>query len=637
VVRLANCGLGDAQLRGWAATQLLAQIEVFRGAGNVVRQADFDLSHNALTEIGLSAFLRAWGKTGAACPLLLKLHFNRLGDSALRVLAAFIQTYRGQVRELHLTNNAFSSHEAVLGLLGSFGGLPQYPMWIRRQRRYAPVYLRLGYCGLADASALMERAAREGSVKLCLMEDGHCSKTLCSQAERGNASSCPVAHLYGFLQQDGGTAEASEAPAAASGDSEGADLCPPCDSSAEAPVADAVVAEAPTPVAAAPVPSGASPSSSSSAPAVAADAAAQAARQREKGSSYDCGVCGRLLPLDMFGRHQFRKAAAVDTAQQPEAQDQPGRAPIAPAHAVRRCNDCVKQPCSACGDELPLSAFGKGQMMRPRGQRRCRACTAETMLCMRCGRPKPRSAFSQLEVMKRKILPRVCSECEQTNPYFERRYGLVLIFTQLRPRAGSAGCLPSRGLPLDVVRRIASFSEPGDEFTQVYRKAFECGLCGRSWSFATNDVERHVRCSQVHRQRLEKLERGLLLRIGSLDLEASRFHCGLGIKGAVCSRERAEEARALVRVKDALDQGLAMEALRSAGLAPERDWVAPKVVEVAMQLQLGSATPPPEASSAEVKSAQRRWMLFGHLGAEAEGHADAAEELSALSAMLSYE
>merc|ERR1712217_687480 len=98
----------------------------------------------------------------------------------------------------------------------------------------------------------------------------------------------------------------------------------------------------------------------------------------------------------------------------------------APAHVIRRCNDCVKQPCMACHEELPLSKYAKGQMMRPSGQRRCRECAAETILCVRCGQPKPRSEFSSVEARKRKLLPKLCRDCEHTNPYFERRYAVVL-------------------------------------------------------------------------------------------------------------------------------------------------------------------------------------------------------------------
>jgi len=99
-----------------------------------------------------------------------------------------------------------------------------------------------------------------------------------------------------------------------------------------------------------------------------------------------------------------------------------------------------------------------------------------------------------------------------------------------------------------------------------------------------------------------------------------------------------EEARALLKVEEVTAQGVTLEALRAAGLAPGSDWVAPRLVELALSMQLGAAMPPEASaattSSAECRSAQRRWKLFGHLGAEAEGHADAEEQLSAISAML---
>jgi len=626
VARLASCGLGDAGLAAWTSGQLLPHFEAFRTAGGVLRQADLDFSHNGLTDVGLSALLAAWKQMEVSCPLLLKLHFNRLADASLGHLAAFIRTYRGQVRELHLTDNSFSEQKTVGEFLASFSGLPQYPMWIRRQRRYAPVYARLGNCGLSSPQVVLEQS--QGSIAICLMEDRGCSRTLCSLAERGSGRGCPLVHLYGFLDQS--TSCSSSSMLSTAGETEqqgmpkkrrGEAPCPTSGSPLQGrhPAIDGVAITVDTEMyAEAPVPE---PES---------EACLQSTRQDM--NSFDCGACGKFLPLDMFGRHQFRKVAIMDS---PRSAEDSGT----PLHLVRRCNDCVLQPCSACGIELPLSRFAKGQMMRPRGQRRCRECAVETVLCVRCGQPKPRAAFSPVEAHKRKLAPRVCNECEHTNPYFERRYGLVLTLGSHRCCSGSARRLPP--LPLEILQRVASFSEPGDEFTRVHRRDFECGLCGRSWNLSTNDVDRHVRHSQLHKKRLESLNRGLLLRVSSLDMEVSRLRNGLGIRGDVCSRERVEEARALLRVEEVKSQGIALEALMAAGVAPGCNWVAPRLVELAVGMQLGAATPPEAsaatASSAVVRSAQRRWKLFGHLGAEAEGHADAEEQLSAISAMLGAE
>jgi len=338
----------------------------------------------------------------------------------------------------------------------------------------------------------------------------------------------------------------------------------------------------------------------------------------------------------MFSRAQFRKAAAVDHVPNIGEDGTTNAEGTMAEHLTRRCNDCVQQPCCVCGIELALSHFAKSQMMRPHGHRRCRECAAETILCVRCGHAKSISEFSLVEAKKRKISPRVCSDCEQTNPYFERRY--CVLFTlgmprRCRERPPSAPCLPA--LPLDIVRRVIELSEPGDEFIKVRRRDFECGLCGRSWSLCTNDVERHLN-TPLHRNRLDKLDRGLLVRIASLDLEASRFRNGLGIRAAVCSRERVEEARALVCLETARSQGLGLEALRVAGLPPDCEWVAPRIAEAAVGLQLGSWSAVPEDSSGsckEVRSAQRQWKLFGHLEVtEVDG--EEAEELSAIRAIL---
>merc|ERR1719191_812414 len=145
---------------------------------------------------------------------------------------------------------------------------------------------------------------------------------------------------------------------------------------------------------------------------------------RERDRMYLCGSCNLELPLDMFGRYQFRKAAQLDAA-----------TPEPASHLIRRCNNCVQQPCSACRRELPLSAFARGQMLRPKDDRRCRECAAFTYLCSRCGQPKPPREFSPLEVGKRKIYPKVCSGCLDINPYFERRFTMALVLSGRRVSA----------------------------------------------------------------------------------------------------------------------------------------------------------------------------------------------------------
>lgn len=611
VARLADSNLTDAGVRTWASQHLLTQMEIFREEGRVVRQADLDLSHNHITDAGVSLFLKAWTKSGAACPLVIKLHFNRLTDASLSMLAAFVKSYRGQVRELHLTNNDFRSQDAVLQLLESFAGLPQYPLWIRRQRRYAPAYVRLAHCGLPEPATLLERLSRK-SIRTCLMLDGQCSNTRCCSMPHSEPSARPLLHLFGLMDQEGQNVENSQLQEPAQLQ-EGRHLVESEGSQTKA--------------------GGDAPASSGDDHVEASAASASSSKDKPR-PQYLCGACGRLQPLDMFSRSQFRKAAAVDNAPH-NKEDWSSKT----AHLIRRCNDCVQQPCCVCGAELALTYFAKSQMMRQAGQRRCRQCAAETILCVRCGQAKPRSEFSEVEAQKRKTLARICSDCEQSNPYFERRYCLLLTLGMSRrcgARCSSATFLPA--LPLDIVRRIAELSEPGDEFIKVHRREFECGLCARKYSLCTNDVERHIN-THMHRQRLEKLDRGLLVRISSLDVEASRFRNGLGVRGSVCSRERVEEARALVSLETVTSQGLGLEALRVAGLRPDCNWVAPRIAEAALEIQLGSWSAVPDDSSAsckEVRSAQRQWKLFGHLETtEVEG--EEAAELSAIRAILMSE
>jgi len=640
LARLAGCGLDDAVAREWSTACTRRLRDHAEAGGEPIRQADIDISRNAITDAGFRSILRTWSKLGLACPLILKAHFNRLTDASLEELARFVQSYPGQLREVHLTNNSFREREAVLRLWRSFAGLPQYPMWVRRQRRFAPVYLRMGRCGITLPEELLGEAER-CSLRLCLMQEGCCSKTLCAKTGRHGSGSCPLVHVFGFLDQcqepsSSSTAEPAAAGAPGSGGAAGVEQAAPGGGRPPRPAGSPERG----------VGAGSPPAAPPAGVAWLGPEAAQAEPGDDpagghRAAGYLCGACGRKLPLDMFSRCQFRKAAAMN-APPAAAADAVGQAEAAAAHLVRRCNDCVVQPCSGCGAELALSRFAKNQMMRPRGQRRCRACTVDTLLCVRCGRPRPREAFSRAQAQKSKALPRVCADCEHINPYHERRYAVAMALGRARVsnRSVTRAALPA--LPLETIRRIVEMSEPGDEFTKVHARDFHCSLCSRSWSLLTNEVERHVRHSEVHRHRVKRLQDGSLVRIAELELqglEASRFRDGLGVQGPVCSRERAEEARALVPLWHATAEGVTTETLRVAGLAPGCQWVAPRILEAALRLQLSSGPVPQDSASssvAEVRSARRRWMLFGHrLGPEAEGHD--AEELSAVCAMLAAE
>merc|ERR1719329_298013 len=193
------------------------------------------------------------------------------------------------------------------------------------------------------------------------------------------------------------------------------------------------------------------------------------------------------------------------------------------------------------------------------------------MICVRCCQPKPRSAFSSVEISKKRSEVKICEECGLKNPYFERRYAIVLMFGH-RSSAQLTGGLVS--LPQEALQMIIEFSEPGDKFTVVHQQSFECRLCfSQQWSLLTNDVERHVRCSKQHQLRSAKLRRGELLHFtAGLADDGEEIEARLrvlGVRGDVCSRQQMEEAESLVSVASASAQGVRLEALRAAGLATD--------------------------------------------------------------------
>lgn len=619
VARLSGRGLGDESLRSWVDNILRPEVAAFQSSGSTIQQGEVDLSHNNLGNGGLEVLLDAWLQMGLSCPLGLRLHHNRLGAESLGVLARFVGRYSGELRELHLTDNPLGDRAGVLALLRSLVGLPQYPVWIRRQRRHAPVYLRLGRCSIPEPQLLSEEA-QQAEVRLCFMGEARCSRTTCSSARMSGRLGCPVAHLYGWLDQ---APASEETPAECLDDAnyEGfkdsmlpfqqEDINEPTpekqqsrdhhDCSQHEPLsldkraqhfshgkfmAQDHGPEAPTPT---PMPPWTP-------------------------RLFLCGACSLSKPVDMFGRHQFRKVALLDSELIDGTETSETQTAM---HLVRRCNACVTQPCSACRVELPVTSFAKGQMSRPSSSRRCRPCAAFTVICVGCNLPKLPSQFSPAEVNKRRAVPKVCHACESTNPYFERRFVIVLCLTQ---RAGR--CRPA--LPQEATRSIVRFADPGDEFTAITRDGFVCRLCKRSYCWSVcgpHEAERHIRTPE-HRERLERLATGSLVRLLDLPNEAKeRLQRGLGIRGAVCSAQQVHEASTLVHIDTANLQGVGCDALRAAGLQGGAIWVSPHVLRAAEALQLGTATPP-RAALSEVKSAQRHWKLYGHLGAVGDLDAD---------------
>ena len=190
-------------------------------------------------------------------------------------------------------------------------------------------------------------------------------------------------------------------------------------------------------------------------------AAITAARDRERGKTFLCGSCQKSLPIDMFTRSQFQKAAAMDDGRE-EAE----------SHLVRRCNECVTQPCCACLALLPLTAFAGSQMLRPQGSRRCRSCAADTWWCIRCARPRAQNEFSSFEARKGKRIAKVCKDCNKSNTYFDRRHALCVAFS------GKYAAAPSRlpSFSREILSCILDFAKES-QFVSIGTTSFSCTLC----------------------------------------------------------------------------------------------------------------------------------------------------------------
>lgn len=485
-----------------------------------VRKAVIDLSSTGLSDEALHTFLAGWCKLGlGSCAMCLMLQKNKLSDQSLELLGHFAALEAtGAVEELHLSHQvglAPLSRAAVLSLLAVLAKCSKYPIWVKRTKSYRPVHLRLDSCGVSEPEEVVKELEDATGARVCFADDQGCVRTACAYARQ--AGGCPVAHLFNFRNQERPEANEQAAPEQ---------------------------------------------------PDVALASCEGDAKRRRRGKVFLCGACNRELSIDMFTRSQFQKADKLDEERDVDMEGDEAVAAQRRAHRVRRCNDCVRQPCCACGKELPLSAFANTQMYRPTGSRRCRPCAAFTWLCARCGRPRDKSAFSSVEALKRKQVAKICQDCEVINPYFERRHAVCIAFSGRYSKPPA--CLPA--LAREVVLRILDFAREA-RFVRVTQKGFECTLCGRSWSLLTSGdsapIERHLRTSRVHARRLRSVDAGHLVEIASTGLDVSRFRDGLGLQGAFCGQAHIDEARHLVDLWQlrVAEPTLSVEALRAAGCA----------------------------------------------------------------------
>lgn len=489
-----------------------------------VRKVSVDLAGTRLTDNALAAFLASWPHLGLShCSICFKLQRNLLTDKAMSALGHFaVAETTGVLEELHATHQLGPGlhREAVLHFLSKLSSSGKYPLWVKRRRCFRPVHLRLGHCGIQNPEAIAEELESKTGARVCFAEHQGCVRMSCINAKSGSGGTCPLAHLYDFRSQEQPT-----------------ELAEPCER-----------------------------------------LTFSAARERERGKTFLCGSCQKSLPIDMFTRSQFQKAAAMDD----------GRGE-SESHLVRRCNECVTQPCCACSKELPLTAFANSQMLRPQGSRRCRVCASETWWCIRCARPRAQSDFSSFEARKGKRIAKVCQDCNKSNTYFDRRHALCVAFS------GRYAAAPSR-LPCfsrEILSCILAYARES-QFVCIGMTSFTCTLCNKTFSFLANGgdgspVERHLRTSQQHAKRLRSFEAGKLVELATTGLEPERFS-HLGLKGAFCSFEQLKEAASLVDVWALRVQEPELEAslfnfhsLRTREEADARGprWASPEQVEKA--------------------------------------------------------
>lgn len=366
---------------------------------------------------------------------------------------------------------------------------------------------------------------RKYGARICFADDQGCIRAACALARQGEG--CPVAHLYDFRSQDFDMRHDGQHGQPAQ-------------------------------------------------PLTATEKLKEAEIESlgEKGKLFLCGSCERSLPIDMFTRSQFSKASKVDEDR-------------GVSHQVRRCNECVTQPCCACGQLLSLTAFSGSQMLRPQGSRRCRPCTLDTWWCDRCSKPKPTHEFSSFQARKGKQISKVCQECEKSNPYFDRRHALCAIFS------GRYAAPPSRvpAFSKEILMLILSFARES-RFITITGAGYSCSLCNKTKSFLGSGgdaVERHLRTSQMHAKRLKSLEAGHLVEVAMTGLDAERFRDGLGLRGAFCGTDQVKEASSLIDIWSVdADMKILVPILKHVGCRESESgqlrWASPEQLEKAFAL-----------------------------------------------------
>ncbi|CAJ1410521.1 unnamed protein product [Effrenium voratum] len=528
-LKLSGVLLTEAGVTGVILPEIRRLVQLERGHSSDdelrVRKANIDLANTGLTDAMLNTLLGAWQTLGiSCCSLCLRLQRNCLTGASLLTLGQFVTAEAiGSLEELHATHQLGPERVTRRSVLSFLKKLSQCSKY--------PIWVKRRRC-FRPVHLRLGRCGIENPEEIAgeLEKDG---ARVCFADDQGciraacslarHGGGCPVAHLFDFRSQE-------------------------------------LPAENPEPL-------GATERLKEA-------EQMEVTLQGEKGKLFLCGSCERSLSIDMFTRCQFSKASKIDEHR-------------GESHLVRRCNECVTQPCCACGQHLSLTAFSGSQMLRPQGTRRCRPCTLDTWWCDRCSKPKVTGEFSSFQARKGKQLSKVCRDCEKSNPYFDRRHVLCAIFS------GKYAAPPLR-LPAfskEILMSILSFARES-KFITISGTSYTCSLCNKTKSFLANAgddaVERHVRTSQVHAKRVRSLEAGHLVEVATTGLDAGRFRDGLGLRGAFCGIDQVKEAASLIDIWTVNDTQPLLPFLRHVGCRESESgqlrWVSPEQFEKASGL-----------------------------------------------------
>mmetsp|Transcript_62701 Transcript_62701/g.115296 ORF Transcript_62701/g.115296 Transcript_62701/m.115296 type:complete len:544 (-) Transcript_62701:22-1653(-) len=163
-------------------------------------RAEVDFSQTGLENSATALLL----KTLLECKVqvwLLKLFKNRLSHEAMEALCEYLKDSEdfNTVKEIHLTHNKFEN-DSVLLLLRTLKDLKAYPPKKGGEGDDAaepfPVWIRLDKNQVEDPEKLLETASEEG-IETCHAEDRDAWTKQSYRAE----GECPIAHLYGFMNQ----------------------------------------------------------------------------------------------------------------------------------------------------------------------------------------------------------------------------------------------------------------------------------------------------------------------------------------------------------------------------------------------------------------------------------------------------